>query len=156
LTANADFYRPRRGYGFLTVGELLNVRHPSTLAANTRFDSGAVDDPAEVALTDPRARYEFAIAKLVALDDNWVTTKSHVFTIYGVIRGAHYPLTDPTEGPDPNNVDGKTKLASFREADQKAIRFQSTVDRLPMLFGERHPVRIGSRMMGGLVDERAE
>jgi hypothetical protein len=84
------------------------------------------------------------------MDDNWVTTRSHVFTIYGVIRGAHAPL------PDLTDPDYDAKLRSFNEANQKAIRFQSTVDRLPMIFGSRQPVRIGSRITGGYADVRSE
>jgi hypothetical protein len=151
--AGVAAYRPRRGYGFLSVGELLNVRHPD-FGPTARLDAGAVD-PDDVLMTDLGARFEYAVANLVALDD-WATTRSHVFTVYGVIRGAHWPLADPTAPDVPGEPTNAQKLASFREADQKAIRFQSTVDRLPMLFGERQPVRIGSRMMGGLVDERGE
>jgi hypothetical protein len=52
--------------------------------------------------------------------------------------------------------DYDAKLRSFNEANQKAIRFQSTVDRLPMIFGSRQPVRIGSRITGGYADVRSE
>lgn len=162
-TAN---YRPRYGYGFLTVGELCNVRHPgaghydeSHPDLTNRFDAEATMAPLDATMSYtpfPAASFEHAVANLVALDDNWLTTKSHVFTVYGVVRGAHYPLTDPREPADANGVDGETKLKSFREADQKAIRFQSTVDRLPMFFGAREPARVGSRVLGALVDERSE
>jgi hypothetical protein len=149
-STDADFYRPRRGFGFLTVGELLNVRHPSVNGASVRMDAGAIDQPSDVPITDNKARFEHAIANIVAMDDNWVTTRSHVFTIYGVIRGAHAPL------PDLADPDYDAKLRSFNEANQKAIRFQSTVDRLPMIFGSRQPVRIGSRITGGYADVRSE
>lgn len=149
---NNDDYRPRRGFGFLTVGELANVRHPETNDADVRMDAGAVDP--DVTPADPRGRYECAVANLVALDD-WVTTRSHVFTVYGVIRGAHWPLSDPTGGvsAEPTNA---VKLSSFREADQKAIRFQTTIDRLPMLFGADQPARIGNLVLSGYADERSE
>jgi DNA uptake protein ComE-like DNA-binding protein len=155
-------YRPRMGYGFLTVGELLNVRDPEAAGFEEtqpqevpRFDAGANSFPrgATVELTGrtyPAASFEHAIANIVALDDNWVTTRSHVFTIYGVIRGAHAPL------PASTDPDYDAKLRSFNEANQKAIRFQSTVDRLPMIFGSRQPVRIGSRITGGYADVRSE
>ena len=157
-TAN---YRPRFGYGFLTVGELANLRDPSAGVfdptrpeLSNRFDADATTAPLDATLSVgtpyPVASYEHAIALLVALDDNWATTKSHVFTVYGVVRGAHFPLPDPTDS------DYAMKLSSFREADQKAIRFQTTVDRLPMFFGARQPERIGSRIMGPLVDDRSE
>lgn len=153
-------YRPRRGFGFLSVGELVDVRHPNAGIYDAtrpelanRFDADATMAPRDMLLASlpyPAASFEHAIANIVALDDNWVTTKSHVFTVYGVIRGSHHPL------PDSSDAQYAAKLRSFRDADQNAIRFQSTLDRLPMLFGARQPERIGSRIMGGLVDERTE
>jgi hypothetical protein len=139
-------FRPRRGFGFLTVGELLNVRHTDR-PEELRMDAGVVDP--DVTANQSEALYERAVANVVALDD-WVTTRSHVFTIYGVIRGAHAPL------PASTDPDYDAKLRSFNEANQKAIRFQSTVDRLPMIFGSRQPVRIGSRITGGYADVRSE
>jgi len=150
---NDDDYRPRRGFGFLTVGELANVRHPATNDTDVRMDAGAVDP--DVTPADPRGRYECAVANLVALDD-WVTTRSHVFTVYGVIRGAHWPLSDPAAGNVPGEPTNAVKLSSFREADQKAIRFQTTIDRLPMLFGADQPARIGNLVLSGYADERSE
>ncbi len=116
----ADFSgatRLRPGTGFLTVGELANVRGGSAPSEFYSFDSGIIDD------TD--ADYINAISVLVALGD-WVTTKSHVFTVYGTLRGA---------GPK-SAVDGQ------------AVRFQETVDRLPSFFNNRLPRRVGPRVMG--------
>jgi hypothetical protein len=36
----------------LTVGELLNVRHPSVNGASVRMDAGAIDQPSDVPITD--------------------------------------------------------------------------------------------------------
>lgn len=129
----------RAGYGFLTVGELLNVRHSNTAGSGEWFynaDVGAVANGGD---------YVSAVARVVALGD-WVTTKSHVFTIYGTIRGQF--LEDDTNIP--------SSRASLRTVDQRAIRFQTTIDRLPMLFNPRgKPTRIGSRLIGPYADVRA-
>ncbi len=118
--------RLRLGTGFLTVGELANIHIPlgeggtSSNAAAYNIDSGAINDAA-LANQD----YVRAVAVLVALGD-WVTTRSHVFTVYGTLRGA----------------------GQKSAVDQKAIRFQETVDRLPSLFTNRLPRRIGPRVVG--------
>lgn len=160
-------FRPRLGYGFLTVGELLNVRVPTSVMFDSINPVGStvgMDASAGVALPDdatadgyPIASFEHSIANMVALED-WVTTRSHVFTIYGVIRGAHQPLSDPKDTtPDPDTgLKGAERLASYQRANQKAIRFQSTVDRLPMVMGANKPVRIGSRITGGYADVRSD
>src|SRR5262249_45721913 len=87
----------RRGTGFLSVGELANVRHPAspgsangprTLANyGFRFDAGNID-PTGAPPTPPAPANDYvsAIATLVALGD-WVTVRSDVFTVYGVLRG---------------------------------------------------------------------
>ena len=75
-----------------------------------------------------------------------MTTKSHVFTIYGTIRGQY----------NEDFSDAAATAASRREVDQRAIRFQTTVDRLPMLFGAGRPERIGSQVIGSYADVRSE
>jgi len=136
----------RRGAGFVTLGELANVRHSSAFVEPTtdqpvagfssysryRMDGGMVGNA-----TEPED-YLTAVAVLVALND-WVTVRSDVFTVYGLLRGR--PL-------DPTIVD------SVRDAelDNRAIRFQETIDRLPTLLGQPEPVRIGERVMGRYKD----
>ena len=105
---------------------------------------GADDD--DVRITDRLAELPFgaidgtdnedyveAVAVLVALGD-WMSTRSHVFTIYGTLRGS---------GP---------KSA----ADQTAIRFQETVDRMPCMFNGKLPQRIGQRIVSGYSDARGD
>ncbi len=134
--SSGSSYAVRRGYGFLTVGELLNIRHykGSTgvpIEEGYRIDGGACLYEGEE--PDPaKNNYVNAVARVVTLGD-WITTKSHVFTIYGTIRGQC--LVDDDE---PELVE-----ASRTRAVSRAIRFQSTVNRLPMFFGSSRPERIG-------------
>ena len=64
----------------MTVGELANIRHYD---ADTwfRFDAGQIGAPGAAS-----GDYIKAIALLASLGD-WVTVRSHVFTVYGVLRG---------------------------------------------------------------------
>jgi hypothetical protein len=104
--------------GFLTVGELANVRREVSGDAMYDIDRGFVSDTGD-------KDYVSAVAVLVALGD-WVTTRSHVFTVYGTLRGA----------------------GQKSSVDAKAIRFQETIDRLPSLFNNRLPGRVGPRIVG--------
>ncbi len=79
----------RHTAGFLTVGELANVRltRPSdaTLVVTDGFsqmDNGQSYDFPGAGFQN----YLFAVAPLVALGD-WVTVKGHTFTAYGVLTG---------------------------------------------------------------------
>lgn len=128
----------RRGRGFLTVGELLEVRHTywdgdyvnriprvgandpgnGDLVTLWRMDSGVVGR--STGGVPANQDYVSAIALMVSLGD-WVTTRSHVFTVYGTVSG-----NAPT-----NNE----------------IRFQETVDRLPALLDGTGPERIGERIV---------
>jgi len=110
--------RLRSGTGFLTVGELANVRGMSG-TAEYNIDLNITDD------------FVDAAAVLISLGD-WATTRSHVFTVYGTLRGSG------------------TKSA----VDQKAIRFQETVDRLPSVFKNGRPKRIGQLIVNGYTDAR--
>jgi len=113
--------RYRQGTGFLTVGELANVRAsgPTTAAPGSyNLDSDVANDPTN-------ADFVEAAALLITLGD-WVTTRSHVFTIYGTLRG----------------------VGQKSAVDQRAIRFQETVDRLPSFYNNLLPRRVGPRVVG--------
>ncbi|MBN1510588.1 MAG: hypothetical protein JXB13_01105 [Phycisphaerae bacterium] len=131
----------RQGRGFLSVGELANVRHVggngNTAYPETRFDHGVVGRGVSAGI--PTEDYVEAVALLVGLEE-WVTNRSHVFTIYGTLRG-----------PDSGTA------ASIAEADAKAIRFEETVNRLPTFFDSRAPFdRIGERFVGKYEEARAD
>ena len=133
--------RSAGGTGFLSVGELANVRHwdatrmgssgPYTSTTNPwsqfRMDAGVIGR----STADAREDYIQAVALLVALGD-WVTVRSHVFTVYGTLRG------EGGEGDD--------------DVDARAIRFQETVDRLPTVLGAPVPTRIGDRVVEKYLD----
>ncbi len=128
----------RRGTGFMGIGELANVRHPGAFVANPpttfpyRVDYQVIDPGA----SDKNAQnFIDAAAVLIALGD-WVTVRSQVFTVYGQIRG------EPAAG----------STNPVQDADSRAIRFQETIDRLPTLFGEPVPRRIGERAASKLTD----
>lgn len=134
----------RRGTGFVSVGELLNVRHPDAYVDSTvqpfyqaygfstysakRMDLGMTSAPAN------QRDYLAAVAKLIALGD-WATVRSHVFTTYASVRG--------------EVVDG---LTTEEEVKSQAVRMQETVDRLPTFLGASEPVRIGERTVGRYLD----
>ncbi len=72
----------RHSAGFLTVGELANVRNVRALGSFSQMDNGQAH-----IFNGPGAQnYLFAVAPLVALGD-WVTVKGHTFTAYGVLTG---------------------------------------------------------------------
>jgi len=141
----------RFGQGFLTVGELANVRHraarsqsfgPTTFFSDFRMDGGVVG---RVTGTSPNEDYVQAVARLVLLGD-WVTTRSHVFTIYGTIQGPVRTGGTPAE-----------LAQSQAEARAKAIRFEDTVDRLPCFFDPKAaPQRMCQRTVGNYVEARAD
>ncbi|MEK6676158.1 MAG: hypothetical protein AABZ47_10955 [Planctomycetota bacterium] len=143
----------RRGTGFLSVGELANIRHTAAgkkldVVDNPRnketlfdqpiknwkefsyyrIDGGFVDGGAEF------ADYVSAVGTLVALGD-WVTTHSDVYTVYGTIWGSTSLETVPVS-----------------EFEDHALRFQETVDRLPVFLGKPTPVRIGQRVISRYKD----
>ncbi len=150
--------RSRPGSGFMTVGELANVRRIDAEAdidqnrpwlSNYRMDAGVVYRTMDVgefpwehyssevheSYVDPNSYpqedYIEAVARLVAMSD-WVTTRSHVFTVYGVIRG--------------QDVSGEAY-------EDHAIRFQETIDRLPTAGLEsKLPKRIGQRVESAYKD----
>lgn len=134
----------RRGTGFMSVGELANVRHPAASANVYRVDSGVVgsqdDKIGAPAGNKNKENYVDAVAVLVALGD-WVTVRSQVFTVYGVIRGEQADPNDIPDSPPPENP----QRARIDDVDSRAIRFQETIDRLPTFRGRPQPVRIGSR-----------
>ena len=133
----------RRGTGFMSVGELANVRHLGAATITTpppvappksyyRIDAGVINEDN----TDNNAEnFIDAAAVLIALGD-WATVRSQVFTVYGLIRG------EPAAAAS-NPV---------QDADSRAIRFQETIDRLPTFFGEPLPRRIGEPTVAKLTD----
>jgi len=104
--------------GFLTLGELLFA---SGGADEYSFDNNLPTD------------YLQGAARLIALSD-WVTTRGHVFTIYGQIRGT----------------------GTRAWTDSTAVRIQETVDRLPSMFEGGAPQRIGRRVVGPYHDARSD
>lgn len=129
----------RRGTGFLSVGELANVRH-SDAGDVFRLDNGIVtQNVLNVTANHP---YLDAVAELVSLGD-WVTVRSHVFTIYGTVRGE----TEPDPNGNPINV-----LDHLDEVNEQAIRFQKTIDRLPTFMGRSRPETIGNSVIARYSD----
>jgi hypothetical protein len=134
----------RRGMGFLTVGELANVRHPDPeVAFSARFDVGETD------FED--GDYLKAVAVPASLGD-WVTVRSHVFTIYGTLRGDFDPQKVEDLGVGGLTEEEQARLAE--DVDSRALRFQETMDRLPTFVGARTPVRIGKRVLTKYHDVR--
>jgi hypothetical protein len=150
----------RRGTGFLTVGELANVRHAEALEevcpagvtppcqeqpilgfdrySYSRMDAGMIrHDAAD-------EDYVKAIALLVSLGD-WVTVRSQVFTVYGVLRGE-----------EDDEIEHAVLLTQDRlqaaDVDSRAVRFQETVDRLPTFLGQPVPVLVGERVIRKYTD----
>ena len=124
----------------MSVGELANVRHAGATASvappgsSYRVDSGVIGSVADKNKED----FIEAAAVLIALGD-WVTVRSHVFTVYGQIRGADDDtIADPVQ--------------RLQDTDSRAIRFQETIDRLPVLQGQPRPQRIGERTIGRYTD----
>ena len=134
----------RRGTGFMTVGELANVRHLGITDPLYRIDSGVIDvNPAN----NNTENFVDAVAALVALGD-WVTVRSQVFTVYGVLRGED----DQTViDPDPIAPPTRAELRA-RDVDSRALRFQETIDRLPTFLGAPVPSRIGDRTLARYTD----
>jgi hypothetical protein len=135
----------RRGSGFVSVGELANVRHADASAfpsmsggtySYRRTDFGEIGQP--------DADFVEAVGLLVALGD-WVTVRSHVFTVYGTLRGDW----DMEEYDNPTIDDYKNETP---EVTSRALRFQETIDRLPTFLGAPEPVRIGQRVVRKFTD----
>lgn len=140
----------RRGTGLMTTGELANVRNagasPRLNSAYTgfRLDLGVNGRQFEMnGYTFIQENYGEAVALLAAMSD-WSTTRSHVFTVYGTIRGnADFDgggYIDPTEA------------ARLGELDKRAIRFEETLDRFPTLLGKSKPASVGQRVIGSYSD----
>lgn len=169
----------RRGTGFMSVGELANVRHlgaellppphPTGYPKSYyRIDAGVIGISSLTPCTDPtpctplgevcdasiskcirRQNYVEAVAALAALGD-WITVRSQVFTVYGILRGEEdQTIIDP----DPSAPPTLAELQA-RDADSRALRFQETFDRLPTFLGEPVPPRIGDRTLTRYTDVR--
>jgi hypothetical protein len=135
--------RIRRGTGFLTVGELANVRHPAP--TNPFYDIELQNLSAAAPATPD---FLAAVSGLAALGD-WVTTRSDVATVYGVVRGApDQDFAEELAGLSP--ADRDTLLQ--QDIDSRAIRFQETLDRLPAMTGEGMTSRIGGRVVSPYTD----
>ncbi|MCP4591152.1 MAG: hypothetical protein GY842_10430 [bacterium] len=158
----------RMGSGFLTVGELANVRHWSLLLSEFdpnfdgdettlwRMDNGVVGrrhvDSGSSLKDYPAEDYVHAAGLLVALGD-WTTTRSDVWTVYGVLRGNRLDLRDKLDAGGMSSDDA-LRFANER-ANQRAIFFQETIDRLPSLLNlGSPPARIGERTVGSYTDTR--
>ncbi|MCH7993331.1 MAG: hypothetical protein IIB57_02695, partial [Planctomycetes bacterium] len=137
----------RRGMGFLSIGELANVRHPNAALVapptlRMRLDGGVVGGNE----LDHDGTYLQAVAVLACLSD-WVSVRSQVFTAYGTLRGD----IDPTIEDEDMAVQEEMQR---KDVDARAIRFQETIDRLPTFLGAEEPARIGSRVLATYNDVR--
>lgn len=141
---DADAPPFRRGTGFMTVGELANVRHLDATVGAAGFSYFRIDGGY---LNQPDPDYVRAIALLASLGD-WMTVRSQVFTVYGTLRGES---DEDVLGPTPRADDYERAAA---DVDSRAIRFQETIDRLPTVLGEPIPVRIGERVISTYTDVR--
>jgi len=132
---NGSRSNARRGTGFMSVGELANVIHDDA-DDFARMDTGVLKPGA----INPN--YLDAIAALASLSD-WVTVRSQVFTVYGLLRGEEdEALVPPAKIAAVPNMVIKYMAA---DVDSRAIRFQATVDRLPTVMGEAAPTRVGKQ-----------
>ena len=126
----------RRGSGFMSVGELASVNH-SGATEGFKIFPGA---------TGPAGKdFVSAASRLIAMGD-WMTARSHVFTIYGLLLGDEdQTITVPGE---------ETEEQKLRTEDvlSRAVRFQETVDRLGTFTGDPLPRRIGQRVLVGYTD----
>jgi len=157
----------RKGSGFLGVGELANVRHWETALTNVqygdeytpwRIDSGVVGRRYTTGTLSgyPCEDYVQAVGLLVAMGD-WATTRSNMWTIYGTLRGGRTGLRDQLMDEDDSlSAEQATKTAN-QAIDERAIRFEETVDRLSsVLQPSKPPRRIGQRRVGAYNDMRAD
>ena len=134
----------RRGTGFLTVGEIANVRHGQLVPSPSGLNDYRADY-GKVAVNEPDgADYVEAVALLAALGD-WVTVRSQVFTVYGVVRG------DVDANFIPSTISGWDE-ANRLDINARALRFQETVDRLPTFLGEPLPVEVGEGVVAPYAD----
>ncbi|MFH1107590.1 MAG: hypothetical protein V1790_00105 [Planctomycetota bacterium] len=132
----------RRGTGFMSVGELANVRHLGAADPVHRIDSGVID-PTQPNQANTRDFVD-AVAALVALGD-WVAVRSQVFTVYGVLRGQE-------DDGIKNSGLPTAAIDAARDVDSRALRFQETIDRLPTFLGASVPSRIGDRSLTRYTD----
>ncbi len=132
----------RRGTGLMTIGELANVRHLGALA-DYRWDSAELGNTSGTTAPD----FVYAVAALASLSD-WVTVRSHVFTAYGVLRG-DMDLTIVEDLDPPKEMELR-----IQDVDSRALRFQMTIDRTPVLNGGTSPELIGEMYLGKYLDTR--
>lgn len=132
----------RRGTGLMSVGELANVRHLGALA-DYRWDSAELGNASSSSAPD----FVYAVAALASLSD-WVTVRSHVFTAYGVLRG-DMDLTIVEDQNPPKEMELR-----IQDVDSRALRFQMTIDRTPVLQGAKSPQPIGEMYLGKYLDTR--
>lgn len=134
----------RRGTGLMSVGELANVRHLGALA-DYRWDSAELGNASSSSAPD----FVYAAAALASLSD-WVTVRSHVFTAYGVLRGdMDQTIVEDLDPP-------KEMELRIQDVDSRALRFQMTIDRTPVLQGAKSPRPIGEMYLGKYLDTRRD
>ncbi len=102
--ANATELRPK-ARGFLTVGELLNVKGFDSSRHDELLTAASNANPAFTVLG--RGDFVKAVSILALLDTQWLTTRSHTFTVYVSIYDRQQP--------------------------QRSTRYQATVDRSDLL-----------------------
>lgn len=151
-TAAAPDITTRRGPGYMTIGELANVRHYGSAAPFSppgldayQLDAGQLDPTLSTA-----PDYLSAIAFLACLQD-WATVRSDTFTVYGTLRG----VEDQTIIDDTGNVTVDQDLRT-KDVDSRALRFQETISRIPMFGGSAAPSRIGDRVIARYIDARGD
>ena len=151
----------RKGSGFLTVGELANVRLWSVQPVNGysewRMDGGVIGRTATVGgVSYPDEDFAQAAGLLVALGD-WVTTRSNVWTVYGTLRGDADSLAAQLRTDTPSLSEKNAAAIAAERINKRAIRFEETIDRLPsFLTPGSSPRRIGERRVGAYNDTRAD
>ncbi len=127
----------RRGSGFMSVGELANVDHTGASSGYRMTVPGPTG-----AYKKDFVRYA---SRLIAMGD-WMTARSHVFTVYGLLLGDEDSTIEV-----PGNETEQRRLRT-QDVLSRAVRFQETVDRLPTFTGDPLPRRIGERVLVGYTD----
>jgi hypothetical protein len=135
----------RQTAGFLTVGELANVRlsnpahqgpftSPSDGLMAYHMDNGQHLGSFYPSQTTTQANYLVAVAPLVALNDSWLTVKGHSYTLYGTLRGAGRQVHLANDPDTPENDYGLPG-----DIQKNAVRFEVGIDRSNLLTSPANP-----------------